>query len=217
MSQLSLAEISKAVALQDGSRLTIYVEGFTSGFGGRLEIINPHTMDLPPSFFVYALPGNSGINPSSTPEQVLTKNAASFDANFKSIQLHTKGGRIILEATTVVKGEITSTAVTLNAENTPSTGLTATHNLQPGSSLTLKVFGKVMMPTPGYKLTLSKAEPQGINPSILLLNLKAEPPTGIVTQNLTLTPVSYEENTNSRYKTVQIEPGHIVLPVEEIF
>jgi hypothetical protein len=61
-----------------------------------------------------------------------------------------------------------------------------------------------MMPTPGYTLTLSRAEPQGINPSHLLLNLTATAPTDMVAQVLTPTDVVYEETTEQRYERVDI-------------
>src|SRR5690606_1396719 len=58
----------------------------------------------------------------------------------------------------------------------------ALHDLQSASAATLRVTGVCIMPTPGYTLTLERAEPQGVNPAILLLHLTIEPPTGIVAQ-----------------------------------
>jgi hypothetical protein len=60
------------------------------------------------------------------------------------------------------------------------------------------------MPTPGYTLTLTRAEPQGINPAILLLNLTTEAPTGMVAQVLSPTEVVYEETTDQDIDQVTI-------------
>ena len=217
MSQLPLAEISKVVALQDGNRFTIYVEGFTSGYGGQLKVWHRPTKELPPSFLVYSLPGNSGINPSTAPERVPTKNAASFEGSYKQIQLHTATGRIFLESVLVDNSETRSSTMGLVATDESLPELRAILNLQPGSPPHLIVSGSLMMPTPGYTLKLTKSEPQGINQMILLLHLEVVPPKGIVTQVLTPTPVTYEENVNVRYKTVQIEPENILLSVDEVF
>lgn len=81
---------------------------------------------------------------------------------------------------------------------------------------TLRVSGMPVMPTPGYTLTLTRAEPQGINPRILILNLERKPPSGIVTQVLTPTPVSYEEQSEQEYDSVTIEPDGINIPVEKV-
>jgi hypothetical protein len=73
-----------------------------------------------------------------------------------------------------------------------------------------------VLPTPGYKLTLSRTEPQGINPRILILNLCTEPPTGIVAQVPTPTPVAYQETTDQRFDSVTILPEGISVPVQEV-
>lgn len=80
----------------------------------------------------------------------------------------------------------------------------AIHNLQPPGPATLTVSGVCTMPTPGYTLTLSRAEPQGINPAILLLNLTVAAPTGIVTQVVTPTEVVYTEETDQPFDQVTI-------------
>jgi hypothetical protein len=81
---------------------------------------------------------------------------------------------------------------------------TAVHDFQPPGPATLRVTGVCTMPTPGYTLTLRRAEPQGINPNILLLNLTVEPPTGMVAQVLTPTEVVYEETTDQQIDQVSI-------------
>lgn len=81
---------------------------------------------------------------------------------------------------------------------------------------TLRVKGMPVMPTPGYTLKLIRAEPQGKNPRILILNLESEPPPGIVIQIPTPTPVSYEEQSEQEYDSVTIEPDGIQIPVEKV-
>ncbi len=72
------------------------------------------------------------------------------------------------------------------------------------------------MPTPGYTLTLTRAEPQGINPSHLLLNLTATPPTDMVAQVLTPTEVVYEETTDLQYERVDINSQAELIQGESI-
>ena len=72
----------------------------------------------------------------------------------------------------------------------PTCQWSAVHDFMPPTPARLRVNGTCDMPTPGYTLTLNRAVPQGINPRILLLHLKIEPPTGMVIQVITPTPVS---------------------------
>ena len=76
-------------------------------------------------------------------------------------------------------------------------GWEAWHDHMPGSPPTLHVSGECEMPSPGYTLTLTPAEPQGINPDDLILVLTATEPTDVQTQVLTWTPSS----TNRRRTT----------------
>jgi hypothetical protein len=80
----------------------------------------------------------------------------------------------------------------------------------------LRVEGTCVMPTPGYRLSLRRADPQGINPNILILELQVEAPTGIVTQVLTPTPVAYEEETDQHFTSVTIEPDGVSVEVKEL-
>ena len=66
----------------------------------------------------------------------------------------------------------------------------------------LVVSGICQEPTPGYKLTLTRHEPQGINSNILLLNLAVQPPSGIEPDHVTPTPVEFKE-------TLVMPHGHI--------
>lgn len=92
----------------------------------------------------------------------------------------------------------------------------AVHDFMPPNPPRLRVHGVLVMPTPGYRLTLTRAVPQGINPDILLLDLHTEPPSGIVRQVLSPTTVSYQETTDTRYTSVHILPNGISIEVEEV-
>lgn len=90
----------------------------------------------------------------------------------------------------------------------------ASYTAQPTGQL--RVTGTCTLPTPGYSLSLTRAEPQGINPSHLLLNLTATEPSGIVTQVLTPTEVTYEETTDLHYERVDINSRSELVEGESI-
>ncbi|HEX5845708.1 MAG: hypothetical protein ACXWVL_10070 [Rhodoplanes sp.] len=70
----------------------------------------------------------------------------------------------------------------------------ASINNLPGSTPTLIVTGDVEVPTPGWKVTLVRKVPQGINPRILLLDVQAAPPKEPVIQVIQVIPLRYEES-----------------------
>jgi hypothetical protein len=89
----------------------------------------------------------------------------------------------------------------------------------PGANETLHVKGKVTVPTTGFKAELVEAEPQGINPSILLLELKLTKPSGPAGEVVTTLEVTYSKRHAKQYKLVQIEEqGHAseTVPVKEV-
>lgn len=92
----------------------------------------------------------------------------------------------------------------------------AIHDFMPPSPARLRVTGECAMPTPGYKLSLTRATPQGINPQILILDLAVEPPSGIVSQVVTTIKVRYDETTNQHYDSVMIQPLQVTVPVREV-
>jgi hypothetical protein len=93
---------------------------------------------------------------------------------------------------------------------------TAVHNELPHGRGRLTVKGELQMPTPGFKLHLTKANPQGINPEILLLRLHTKAPTGIEPQHVVTQEVTFEEHTHVPYKQVQIEPHGPTITVVNI-
>jgi hypothetical protein len=93
---------------------------------------------------------------------------------------------------------------------------TAVQDFMPPGPPTLRVRGVCTMPTPGYRLSLTRIVPQGPNPTILLLDLHVEPPTNPVIQVLTPTPVEYEEEGDQRFDEVYIQPEGTRIPVEPV-
>lgn len=101
-------------------------------------------------------------------------------------------------------------------EAAPLSPWTAVHDETPPGPDRLTVKGEMQMPTPGYKLHLTKSNPQGINPEILLLTLHRKAPTGIEPQHVVTEHVSFEEHTHVPYKQVQIEPDGVTIHVVNI-
>jgi hypothetical protein len=93
---------------------------------------------------------------------------------------------------------------------------TAIHDSMPPRPARLTVRGECTFPTPGYKVTLRKKQPQGINPKILILEKTIVSPTGIEPQIVTTIPVVYEETTNQHYSEVQILPDDTKIQVQEV-
>lgn len=92
-------------------------------------------------------------------------------------------------------------------------------DLMPGATRALYVQGIVTMPTPGYDVKLVTASPQGINPAILILDLKITRKKGLFPQVVTEIPVRFEQTGSIAYQSVNVRiPGgsDIVLDVEEV-
>jgi hypothetical protein len=77
----------------------------------------------------------------------------------------------------------------------------------------LKVNGEVTFPTTGYTVSLKKKEPQGINPTILLLEMTVVTPNGIVADHVVNQIVSFKEHTTVHYQEVEILPNGIKIKV----
>lgn len=88
-------------------------------------------------------------------------------------------------------------------------------SMPPGPS-TIHVVGKCTFPTPGYKVKLTKAVPQGINPAILLLRLTITKPTGIVPPVIQKVEVRYKAKTKTKYTHVTILPDNVTVKVQQV-
>lgn len=93
---------------------------------------------------------------------------------------------------------------------------TAIHDFMPVNPGRLTVHGTCIFPTPGYTVTLTKKRPQGINPTILILEKRVKTPEGVEPDVITSVPAQYEEVTQTHYKQVQILPDETLVEVEEV-
>jgi hypothetical protein len=89
----------------------------------------------------------------------------------------------------------------------------AVQDRQPLPPFSLRVTGKPLMPTPGHRPVLKRAEPQGINPRILMLELTATPPAEPASDIVTPVAVEYVEGGTQEFDQVTVrsqvatEPG----------
>lgn len=93
---------------------------------------------------------------------------------------------------------------------------TAIHDFMPPGPARLRVHGVCTFPTPGFKVTLKRHVPQGINPAILILDKTVKRPTGIEPQIITKVDVKFEARTNTHYTGVTILPDGVQIKVKEV-
>lgn len=113
-----------------------------------------------------------------------------------------------------------SEATVLECTGTQTKDWYAWIDLMPPSPYHLHVVGEVLVPNPGVDPLLTPREPQGINPTILLLDLHLIQKPGMWPQLLVWKQVRYDKLLLSmqRYKQVQVFCGNTViadLPVQE--
>jgi len=81
-------------------------------------------------------------------------------------------------------------------------------DMMPPGPPALLVSGKGEAPTTGWTAKLEPAKPQGINPLILILDVVAKAPDGIVAQHVTQIDLKYEERpARNKYTEVTIRNG----------
>lgn len=90
----------------------------------------------------------------------------------------------------------------------------ASHDHMPPGPKTLRVTGKCKFPTAGYRVELTPANPQGINPKIYILDKIVHVPRPPVPQVETMVDVNYEEKTETEYDQIQIKPDDTFIDVE---
>lgn len=90
----------------------------------------------------------------------------------------------------------------------------AISNRMPPGPATFYVTGQCTFPTPGYKVKLVKAVPQGINPDILLLRKVVTPPDGPRPAVLQTLPVRYDQKGGTNYTHVTILPEGTTVKVQ---
>lgn len=87
-------------------------------------------------------------------------------------------------------------------------------DMMPPGPPTLHVTGKCVFPTHGYKVTLKRAVPQGINPRILLLRKVVTPPSGPVILIPQTVNVTFKMKTKTKYTHVTILPEVTTIKVK---
>jgi hypothetical protein len=206
MSTLPLATITTVTAIRIGHELIIHVEGQTTGFGGEFVVDRSLTRSHPPTFNVRARPGNIGT-PGDPDLESFTSGTFCFDAAAIGDEIR------VISADSDETVSVTELDPTLGTD-----GWSATLDLQPGpgKTPTLRVKGSVEVPSPRHGARLERAEPQGINPSILLLHTVIIPPEGIHPPQVRRVDVEYIEKPSGRYKTVTILPQGIYVEVQEV-
>jgi hypothetical protein len=90
----------------------------------------------------------------------------------------------------------------------------AFHDHQPPGPATLRVTGTCRFGRAGYVVALRRAEPQGVNPADLILELTIDEPE-LGADVLTEVEARYEEVTDLEYDTVSIRPGPTI-PVQDV-
>jgi len=86
----------------------------------------------------------------------------------------------------------------------------------PGGSV-LEVAGTCVFPTAGFSVELRRAQPQGINPRILLLERVVHAPSGPAATVLTEVPAGYSERAEpGRFDAVSIQPDGPQIPVADL-
>jgi len=82
----------------------------------------------------------------------------------------------------------------------------------------LYVNGKCVYPTAGWTITLEKANPQGINPAVLILRKTAKAPQGPAAQQMTTYEPKYEQKLgpDEKYEKVTIIPDSVTVDVKVI-
>jgi hypothetical protein len=79
----------------------------------------------------------------------------------------------------------------------------------------LNVQGRFAFPTQGYQVVIKRKEPQGVNPAILVLEKTVFAPSRTEPSNEIAMLVSFEEQTNSPYREVEILPDRIRILVKQ--
>lgn len=217
MPSLLLAHVNVVAAIQHGDKLYLHVAGTAAGFDGSLQIVKDDTRIYPPSFGVFERPGNCGITGQCGAHPVVA--AAAFSGRFRILQVRTADGILhppiafIPEPPPPVKAAHTAAD---RPENEPlvANEWRAWETMM--GTRTLHVRGVVMLPTPGHVAKLAEAQPQGINPRVLLLELRNEAPSDPDPDVMTAREVAFEKVAAPLYDAVHVKGFPGTIPVEYV-
>jgi hypothetical protein len=221
MSRLPLAEIERVYAVQFKDFLMIVAEGYISGSGGSLHIWKSHTKIFPLLFEIYETPGT--LDPAA-PAKVRTVAANLFHGKHNKIQVLYANDRIfpkIIDATEEEYGPVDSVETGKGPEL--AGGLeqwTAIHEFAYAGPSKLRVEGYATIPNLGVAAKLVRAESQSSDPKVLGLDVVTDPLTNVQGDLRWSKPVrskvSYEEETDSPFESVQIESIHKTIDVQNV-
>ena len=93
---------------------------------------------------------------------------------------------------------------------------TAIHDHMPGKDMTLTVRGVTMLPSPGYTNVRLEPMRSGINPLILMLEVKADPPTDAQPDVMTPYDVEFKTRTETEHESVMIRPDGVSIDVQHV-
>ncbi len=159
------------------------VEAPTPGFRVSLVVANPQGINRRILLLRLDVTAPTGIEPQHVVHQQV-----SFQEEL--------GSEVFLQVTIENPGQ---DAVTINVPQPATPAVDAEEKTfsaiffptSSGIEGRLVVHGKVRVPTPGWRIHLTPANPQGINPQILLLVLEATQPAGIEPQHVVEQDVSF--------------------------
>ena len=89
-------------------------------------------------------------------------------------------------------------------------------NRMPPGPATINVTGECVFPSHGYKVTLKKAIPQGINPFILLLRKTVTPPSRPGAQTPQKVTAEFHSRASINYTHVTILPDGVTVKVKTV-
>jgi hypothetical protein len=223
MNRLPLAEIERVYAVQHNEILLIVVEGYTSGSGGSLHIWKSRTKIYPNLFEVYESPGDSGSNPQAAPTRVPVVAASVFPGMYSKIQVLCANDRIFPKIIEATEEEYEPADAGGAGSSAPELAgvekWIAVHEFTSLGPPKLWVEGHAMMPNLGVAPKLVRAESQGVNPKILLLNVITEPLTNVqgdLRSRPVRSKVRYEEETDYPFESVQIVSIHQTIDVDNV-
>ena len=106
----------------------------------------------------------------------------------------------------LIIGLVVASASPVFAQKADQAQFKAYIDQMPGTSPGHKiiVLGSVICNTTGWKVELTEASPPGINPSILILDVKSTKPSGMAGQMITPVLVRFDKNNGEKYKQVTI-------------
>jgi hypothetical protein len=224
MNRLPLAEIDRVYAVQYKESLMIVAEGYTSGSGGSLCIWKSHTKIYPPLFEIYEMPGDLDSSPQAAPTKVAKVAANMFSGRYNKIQVVYANDRIFPKMISATDEEFEPAEASTTGVIEPEVAgkieqWIAIHDFPALGPPKLRVEGNAMIPHLGVAPKLVRADSQGVDPKVLLLNVVTEPLLN-VQGDLRARPVrikvKYEEETNYPFEAVQIESIHRTIDVENV-